>query len=239
MQINKLKNKKWNFFYFFLVLMVLALVYVAIDYAEKSWLPNALQTIAIIIGLLSTFLIFFKSNEDSEKKNTENLKNLQKFNSDHIKALQIATEKQIETLRELNVFHINALKESTSSQIRAVQELTEKQINALHNTTNIQISAFENEISEVVTKLSDNSIILGEILGRELEKSLEYYNRLLASEKRLYKEAYGFKVFRTDEERNREISLRSKRIKGFQSLILVLNEKYKLVKEFLEGEIED
>jgi hypothetical protein len=233
MLIGKIKAHKWRFIYCLLGILISSFIYVAIKFEDKAWLPNALQTIGTTCGFFLSLLIFFKSNEDSNRQFNENLEHLQRLNAEHISALQIATERQISNSHELNSIHINVLRESTQNQIKAIQELTDKQIHALHSATNSQIDSFEKELSEVVTRLTDNSIILGEILGRELEKSIDHFNNMLAKERRLYEDDSAFKLLRTEEERQRQIRKRLSRIAALERVIKTLKERYKNVREFL------
>jgi ABC-type lipoprotein release transport system permease subunit len=122
-----------------------------------------------------TLIIFLKSKEESDRQFQNQLNHLQRLNAEHIQALQHSTDKQIKTLQELNAKQISALQELTEKQITALQELTEKQIETIRKTTFDQISSFEQQTREVTNKLTDNSILLAEILARELEKSIELY----------------------------------------------------------------
>jgi glucan phosphoethanolaminetransferase (alkaline phosphatase superfamily) len=63
--------------------------------------------------------------------------------------------------------HLEHLRELNSREIEALYKATEKQIEAIQQSTLNQISAFEKQTNAIAEKLSDNSILLAEILGRD------------------------------------------------------------------------
>ncbi len=213
--------------------MVGLFVFVALYFNDKSWLSNALQTIGTISGVYLTIIVFLQSKEESDKQFRNHLEHLQLLNTRQIEALQTSTDKQIQALQELNAKQITALHELTDKQISALQELTEKQIEALHKTTFEQISFFEQQTREVTNKLSDNSILLAEILGRELEKSLDLYNNAIKAEEAKYSNLSGWKLLRTPAEREQQLTNQWNRIQQIKKGYEYLMTKYKQVKEFL------
>lgn len=126
--------------------------------------------------------------------------------------------------------HLQALNEK---QISALQYLTEKQIEALNKATIEQISSFEMQIKEVTNKLSDNSILLAEILGRELEKSIEVYNSAVQNEKAKYKNLSQWKLLRTPEEREQQLKNQLTRIEKLKQGFEYLVNKYNQVRQYL------
>ena len=128
---------------------------------------------------------------------------------------------------------INQLQELNKRQIDSLTENTQKEIEALHNLTYEQISSFEQQISSVTNKLSDNSILLAEILGRELEKAINLYNQTLQKEKTKYKDLSRFKIGRTKEEREFQINNQLNRIQQIQNSFNYLMKKYNGLKKIL------
>lgn len=205
------KKNKWFYHWSVFAILVSLFVFTAIFFENKSWVPNLLQTIGTVLGIYLTIIIFLFSKEDSDKQFREH----------------------IEHLQALNTKQIDALFEATEKQIKALQELTEKQIEALHKTTFDQITAFEQQTREVTNKLSDNSILLAEILGRELEKSIDVYNSTIKNEEAKLNDLSGWKLWRTPLEREQQLSIQWNRIQEFKNIYKYLVGKYNQVRRFL------
>ncbi len=227
--------------------LVCAFVAIAIFFEEKSWLGNVLQLIGTMAGIYLTLIIFLHSKEGSDKQFHKQLEHLQILNLEHIDALhknttrqieaiQVSTEKQIATLQELNAKQIETLQGVTERQIEALHQLTEKQIDALNTTTYSQISSFEIQITEVTNKLSDNSILLGEILGRELEKSLDAFDTLLKKEEANLRNLSGWKLLRTPEEREAQLENQKSRIKHFKAWFDYIQNKLNHLRNYLSSD---
>src|SRR5690606_26289752 len=217
------KKHKWIIHWCTLGLLVVLFLLVAIFFEDKSWVGNVLQTIGTVAGIYLTLIIFLYSKEESDKQFREHLEHLQNLNLNQIEALQNSTEKQLKTLQELNAKQIKTLHDLNAKQIEVLQEVTEKQINALfeitekqiealHKTTYDEISSFEKQMTEVTNKLADNSILLAEILGRELEKSMEAFGAAIQREEAKYHDLTKFKLLRTPAEREQQLSNQKNRI---------------------------
>lgn len=217
-----MKSNKWNFHWATFSILVGVIIFAFVKFEDKSWLPNFLQAIGTITGIYLTIIIFLQSKEESDKQFRNQLEHLQQLNANQIKALQHSTDEQIKALQEL-----------TDKQISALQELTERQIEALHQTTFEQISAFEQQIKYVTIRLSDNSILLAEILGRELEKSIEIYDSAIQREEAKYKDLTGWKFLRTQEERENQLNSQWNKIQRIKDGYDYLVDKYNKVREFL------
>lgn len=230
MNIRKYKYRiQWIAF----VILVGLFIFIALYFEDKKWVSNALQTIGTITGVYLTIIVFFKSKEGADKQFRNHIENLQKLNKEHIEALYSATEKQIFTLQETNEKKIKVLREETDKQIEALQELTKKQIDTLNKTTFEQISSFENEIGKVANKLADNSILLAEILGRELEKSIELYNSAITREEKKYSDLSSWKLLRTPAEKERQLDNQWSRIQQIKKGYDYLMSKYNQVRNYL------
>ncbi|OFX40801.1 MAG: hypothetical protein A2X08_02570 [Bacteroidetes bacterium GWA2_32_17] len=215
--MEKLKKYKWIIHWSAFGILASLFVFTAIFFEDKDWIGNVLQAIGTIAGIYLTIIIFLQSKDESDKQFRVHIEHLQKFNTTQIEALQNSTEKQIDalqsstekqlnTLQELNIKQIEALNVVTEKQITALQQLTEKQIEVLHKTTFDQISSFEQQIREVTNKLSDNSILLAEILARELEKSLDFYGGAIKQEEKKYSNLTNWKLLRTEAEREQQLN---------------------------------
>ena len=209
--METLRKHKWLIHWCAFAFLVIGFVLSAIFFETKTWLPNILQTIGTIIGMYLTLIIFLYSKEGDEKQFHEHLNHLQNLNHKQIEALQLLTEKQIS----------------------ALQQLTEKQIDALHKTTYEQISSFEKQSREITLKLSDNSILLAEILGRELENSLGVYDDAIKREEAVYNNLSGFKLLRTKEEREIQLTNQWNKIQKIKQGYEYLVDKYNQIRSFL------
>jgi ABC-type multidrug transport system fused ATPase/permease subunit len=122
---------------------------------------------------------------------------------------------QLEHLQELN-----------SRQIEALYKSTERQIDALQQSTFKQISSFERQTRDIAEKLSENSILLAEILGRELEKAISQTTALLEHEERQLNDLKGFKLFRTEQEKQIQVANKQSRLSFIKNWIDHWNTKY-------------
>lgn len=207
----------WSLFGFIGILFII----LAISYEDKDWIGNVLQTVGTVAGIYLTLIIFFHSKEETDKQYRDQIEHLQTLNSRQIEALHLATEKQIIALQEM-----------TSKQIYALQTATERQIAALQKSTYDEISSFEQQIGEVTNKLTDNSVLLAEILGRELEKSIDLFNNTLNEEQAKYKDLSEWKLLRTSEERERQLRRQWNRIEHIKKGCNYLVNKYKQLKNY-------
>lgn len=245
--METIKKHKWIIHWCALGLLVVLFLLVAIFFEDKSWVGNVLQTIGTVAGIYLTLIIFLHSKEESDKQFREHLEHLQNLNLNQIEALQNSTEKQLNTLQELNSKQIKTLQDLNSKQIEVLQEVTEKQINALyeitekqiealHKTTYEEISSFEKKITEVTNKLAENSILLAEILGRELEKSMEAFGTAIQQEKARYNKLEKFKLFRTPAEREQQLRYQWDRIQQLKKGYDYIVNKYKLLQSYMSND---
>ncbi len=242
--METIKKHKWFIHSSALAVLVVAFILCAALFEHKTWLPNVLQALGTIIGMYLTLIIFLHSKEGADKQFKKQLEHLQALNHKQIEALQALTEKQIINQQELNSSQIETLKQTTDLQLRtlqdlntkqivALQELTEKQIEALHKTTFDQISAFERQHREVTSKLSDNSILLAEILGRELEKSIDLFDSAIKREEAKYNDLSGFKLLRTQQEKERQLTNQWNKIQRIKEGYEYLLNKYNQIRSYL------
>jgi ABC-type multidrug transport system fused ATPase/permease subunit len=204
---------KWRFYWVVFVVLVLLFIYLAFFFEDKKWLGNALQTIGSIAGVYATLLVFLHTKEGSDKQFREHLDYQQTLNNKQIEALQNATEIQITKL----------------------QELTEKQIIAIAENTNKQIQTYSSETKKIVDELTDNSVLLGEILKRELEKALMNTDQQIQLATTQLESVKGFVIGRTEIEKEQQIKYHSASLQWLNSWRERLYKKYQnLMDEFKE-----
>lgn len=226
------KKHKWRFYWAMFGLMVGCLILLAISFEDRPWLGNALQTIGTVAGLYATLLLYLQTKEENDKQFREHLNHLQELTTKEIEAVKVGTDKQIEALKELTDLQIRSFQELTENQISAIQQATEKQIDALQKSTFDQINSFEKQTTEIATKLSDNSILLAEILGRELEKAIDLYSHAINQEQAKYNDLSGFKLLRTDAEKKHQLTIQGQRIEAIRRGYEYLLDKYNKLKSF-------
>jgi hypothetical protein len=163
-----------------------------------------------------------KQIEASQQSVQEQIKSVQELTERQIETVMNSTEKQIGISQELNANHIDALFKAT-----------EKQVDALQRTTFEQISSFEKETRIVTDKLTDNSILLAEILGRELEKSMDAFGSAIKREEARYDDLSGWKFLRTPAEREQQLNNQWNRIQSLKKWYEYIVNKYKQVKNFI------
>jgi len=122
--------------------------------------------------------------------------------------------------------HLEHLQNLNAREIEELHKATEKQIEALHQSTLAQISAFEKQTREIAEKLAENSILLAEILGRELEKAISQTTALLEQEERQLNDLKGFKLFRTEQEKLAQVAKKQSRLAFIKNWIDYWNVKY-------------
>ena len=220
--LKAIKKGKWIIHWLTLTLLVSSFIMFSIVFENKTWLGNALQTIGTITGFYLTIIIFLSSKEGADKQYREHLEHLQKLNNDHIIALSNSTSKQIEAIQEL-----------TNKQIEVLHETTEKQIVALKKSTDEQISSFEKQTSDVTNKLGDNSVLLAEILGRELEKAINVSQKAVNQEQSKYNDLSGWKFLRSKESKQKQLASQFYRINLRRNGHNYLLTKYNHVKKFI------
>ncbi len=90
-------------------------------------------------------------------------------------------------------------------QMDHIKEQTDKQIAAIAANTNRQITEYSRETLKVVSKLEENSLLLGEILKRNLENVIDDYEVRETEANNALAKAEGFQLLRTPEQKAAEI----------------------------------
>lgn len=218
---------------------------------------NAMNVIIATIGLILTFILFLHSQKSSNEQSRINLDHLQALNSKQIKAIQDSSEKQILEIKKSTGLQIKESNTLNQKQIKEAQKLTKKQIDALHElnkahidalnkstgrqieaiqlTTNAQIYSFEEKTNEMIYELTDNSIFLGEILGRQLEDAILDASKKLNREEQELRNIKKFKLGRFDSTRVNEINTQQERISHYKKVKVYFAKKYEALQSKIKG----
>ncbi len=105
-----------------------------------------------------------------------------------------ATREQMEHLQQLN-----------QEEIAEMRTLFQQQMDHLSEQTNKQIREYSRETLKVVSKLEENSLLLGEILKRNLENVIDDYEKREAEANQALFKAENFQLLRTPEQKSAEI----------------------------------
>ena len=128
--------------------------------------------------------------------------------------------------------HLEHLQKLNTKEIEALQRATEKQIEALHQSTYRQISSFEQQTKEIANKLSENSILLAEILGKELERAISESTAMMEKAERDYSKLQGFQLFRTEKEKKDQLEKQKGIISILKQWIDFWSTKYERLKNY-------
>lgn len=105
-----------------------------------------------------------------------------------------ATREQMGHLQQLN-----------QKEIDEMRKLFAKQMDHLSAETNRQITEYSRETLKVVSKLEENSLLLGEILKRNLENMIDDYVKREAEANHGLHAAENFQLLRTPEQKAAEV----------------------------------
>ena len=227
MKINK--KYKWLFWWTIFSIFVFLFICYIVEHISKNDFNSALlQFGSILIPLFAAIIIMLQNNEQIDTATKLQLEHLQKLNDREIEEMQRLFQKQID-----------ALVDSTNKQIDEFRKMTNEQILALQEGTNRQILSYSEQTEKVVDELSDNSILLGEILKRELEKAILHTDGQIQTAKSELQKVKGFIIGRTDIEKAQQIEERNKYINWLSGFRKRLHSKYKkLMSIFEENEDE-
>lgn len=215
---------KWPLSWLPFGLGVAGTIWLAVFFEDKTWLPNVLQTASIVLGIYLSLIVYLHSLEQSKKGTEEQIRELQRLNN-----------LEIEAMRELFQKQIDSLTENTDKQMNHFQELTEKQIETIQQSTYDQISAFEKQTNGMIQELSENTYLLAEILGRQLEDAILDTDNKIANAERVYSKLKEFQVGRNLQEKNSQLKTQVGFIEYLKNLRQHFTDKYNSVQNFLNG----
>lgn len=98
------------------------------------------------------------------------------------------------------------LQQLNQQEIEAMRELFQRQIDALAENTNKQIQQHAEQTNRVVQKLENNSILLAELLSKQLEDTLRETDEQIATEEKRLRDLNGWKWLRTPEEKRVQLT---------------------------------
>jgi hypothetical protein len=98
------------------------------------------------------------------------------------------------------------LQQLNQQEIEVMRELFQKQMDALAENTNRQIQQYAQETNRVVQKLENNSVLLAELLSKQLEDTLRDTDEEITIEERRLQDLNGWKAFRTPQEKQVQLT---------------------------------
>jgi len=210
------KKNKWSFWWILFGVFVGVFIIYIIEHISKNDFNSALlQFGSILIPLFAAIIIMLQNNDQIDKSTKLQLEHLQTLNDREIEEMQKLFQKQIDVLVENTNTQINTLQENTSRQIANNTEQTQK----------------------VVDELTDNSVLLGEILKRELEKGIQHAEQQLQMAQKTLEDLKGFKIGRTEEEKLIQIKEQVKIVEWLKGWRDRLHKKYTSLKQIFQNEI--
>lgn len=126
-----------------------------------------------------------------------------------------ATREQMEHLQQLN-----------QEEIAEMRKLFQQQMDHFAAQTNRQISEYSRETLKVMSKLEENSLLLGEILKRNLEEAIGDFDERIAHAEHDLHDAASWKLLRTPEEKAQQLEQRRNRLQQLTGWRAYLYGKY-------------
>jgi hypothetical protein len=129
---------------------------------------------------------------------------------------------QAKTTRE----YMQHLQQLNQEEIAEMRKLFQQQMDHLSAQTNRQITEYSRETLKVVSKLEENSLLLGEILKRNLEESISDFNSRLAQAQIDLSKVESWQPMRTPEQKAAQVANQYTRITQLQQARDYLLTKY-------------
>lgn len=223
--MNQIAEYKWKLAWCCFAILIAVFCVVMYHHYDKTWFGNFVSAFGVLLTLYPTLLIFVQSRADSEKSTRDQLDHLQKL-----------SQQELEKSEQLTQKHIDKLDASTKEQIAEFKNTTAEQIKAFEENTNKQIQNYVAQTTEIVKRLEDNSVLLAEILLRQLEEDMTILNNKLVEANKNFEDRSKWKWLRSPADREAELGRWKRYINSLQQKLNYLNEKWKQVKAFLGGE---
>lgn len=128
---------------------------------------------------------------------------------------------------------LKTLENNTKKQIAEQQKLVEKQIKAIQENTDRQIQNYINQTQNLVEELKNNSVLLAEILNRQLEDAIIKTNEEIEILEGNYQDANRWKFLRTQDEKDEELSRIEEINDWLQRKKDYFMEKFNIIQNFL------
>lgn len=215
---------KWKMAWCCFAILIAVFSIVTYKFHSKDWYALFLQVFGLMLTIYPTVLIFVQSRADGDRSMRAHLEQLQLLNQKEMDTMQVLFQKQIDVI-------VN----STKEQINEFKNTTNEQIKAIEANTNKQIENYTKQTTEIVTRLEDNSVLLAELLIRQLETDISILNSKLDDANKKLAERSKWKLLRTPEEKQKELGAWNNYIGKLQEKLHFLNSKWKQVKNFLNG----
>lgn len=244
--MDKIIKYKWRIAWFFYAVQIIVFCVVMYHHNKATWFGNFVSIFGLLLTMYPTLLMFLQSRAESDKSTREQLDHLQKLsqseidenrklNEKQINKIDLSTKEQIEEFRKTTSEQIKAIEENTNKQIQEQNKLTEQHIAALMKATQLQIDNYAKQTTEIVSRLEDNSLLLAEILLRQLEEKLGELNGHLNNAHKEYENLQGFKLLRTPREREDQLTRQRGLIQKLEQAVTYVRNKLQQVKTFLSG----
>ncbi|NNV55006.1 hypothetical protein [Limnovirga soli] len=225
--MNWIRKNKWTFWWLLFGVFVIIFIFYIIEHISRSDFNSALlQFGSIIIPLFAAIIIMLQNNEQIDRSTKIQLDHLQKLNDREIEELQKLFQKQIDVLTE-----------NTNKQILEFKTMTNEQIKSLQENTNKQILSYTEQTQKVIDELSDNAILLGEILKRELEKGIQHANQQIKDAEKTLEELKGFILGRSEEDKAQQIKQQTSFITWWKGWRDRLKRKHKALLETFQEDL--
>ncbi len=130
---------------------------------------------------------------------------------------------------------IDSISASTDKQIDEIRQATEKEIEAVRLLTDKQIENYRLETQKVVAEMKTSSDLLAGILQRQLENAILDTNKELDRAKAIYDNISGFKLLRTQEEKERQLRQQKTFIDRIGERLVFFKKQYDKVLNYVKG----
>jgi hypothetical protein len=213
------KKNKWTFWWILFGAFVIIFIIYIIEHISKNDFNTALlQFGSILIPLFAAIIIMLQNNEQIDKSTKVQLDHLQRLN-----------DREIDEMQKLFQMQMDSLAESTNRQIEEFRKMTNEQIKSLQGNTVKQIQSNTEQTQKIVDELTDNSVLLAEILKREIEKAILDNNSKIQNAYNRLSKAKSFQLLRTDEDKAKEIKEIEESIKWLEGWGMRLDKKHKQI----------
>lgn len=215
------KKNRWRFWWTLFGVFVFVFIIYIVDHISKNDFNTALlQFGSILIPLFAAIIIMLQNNEQIDISTRLQLDHLQRLN-----------DRQIEEMQKLFQKQIDAVTTSTNNQIDEFRKMTNEQIRISQENNQNQIQSNTLETQKIIDELTDNAVLLAEILKREIEKGIiDNENKLKEAYSKLT-DAKTFTLFRMEEDRVKQVTSIEKSILWLKNWGKRLNKKHKEIEK--------
>jgi len=127
---------------------------------------------------------------------------------------------------------IDFISENTDRQINESKKFTEEQIKAIKESTDKQIENYRRETEKLCQELKNNTELLAGILKRQLEEAIQETIDELDRAKYKLNDLSGFKIFRSKEEKEKQLKKHKLLIERVENKLKYFKESYIKISKF-------